>query len=314
MSQPPAIDGLFETHLTVADIDRSVAFYRDVIGLELALHLPERGAAFLWVGGSGTAMLGLWSLGSAPVGMSLHLAFRTPLADVLAACRGLRAAGCAPLSFFGIPTDEPSVIGWMPAAAVYVRDPDGHLVELLAMLDEPPEPDAGIVPWSRWRAGAAEQPPLIELHAGRRDELRELFEEAESSTDQLDRYLDAGEVLVARSGGRVVGHAQLLAHDDRLEIKNMAVAVAWRGRGVGRRLVDAATEHARRRGHRRLVVGTAAAGIGNLRFYQRVGFRLDAIERDVFTAASGYGVDERIDGVPLRDRVWLDLLVDQPLR
>jgi hypothetical protein len=38
----------------------------------------------------------------------------------------------------------------MPAAAVYFRDPDGHLLEYLAMLDEAPKPDLGIVPWSEW--------------------------------------------------------------------------------------------------------------------------------------------------------------------
>jgi hypothetical protein len=42
------------------------------------------------------------------------------------------------------------VIGWMPAAAVYFRDPDGHLIEYLAMLDEPPRPEVGIVSWSDW--------------------------------------------------------------------------------------------------------------------------------------------------------------------
>ena len=75
-------------------------------------------------------MLGLWSLGSSPIGLSLHVAFAASLADVLGACARLRALGLAPLSFFGSETDEPSVIGWMPAAAVYVRDPDGHLLEL----------------------------------------------------------------------------------------------------------------------------------------------------------------------------------------
>lgn len=49
--------GLFEAHLTAADLDRSVAFYRDVLGLPLALEVPERGAAFLWIGGSGEGML-----------------------------------------------------------------------------------------------------------------------------------------------------------------------------------------------------------------------------------------------------------------
>ena len=156
MSSPPVpVAGLFETHLTVSDLGLSVAFYRDVVGLSPAFDAPERGASFLWVGGPGTAMLGLWSLGSAPVGLALHVAFASSLDDVLGACERLRSLGVTPLSFFATETDEPSVVGWMPAVAVYFRDPDGHLLELLAMLDEPPRPDVGVVPWSEWGAQAA---------------------------------------------------------------------------------------------------------------------------------------------------------------
>jgi lactoylglutathione lyase len=146
------VSGLFETHLTVSDLSRSVAFYRDVVGLPLALEVPERGATFLWVGGPGESMLGLWSLGSAPMGISLHVAFKASLEDVLDAPDRLRGLDVTPLTFFGIETTEPSVIGWMPAAAVYFRDPDGHLLEYLAMLDSPPDPEGGIVPWSQWTA------------------------------------------------------------------------------------------------------------------------------------------------------------------
>src|SRR4051812_14139581 len=144
------VRGLFETHLTVSDLDRSVAFYRDVVGLTVAFEVPERGAAFLWVGRPGQAMLGLWSIGSAPLGLFLHVAFDVALDDVLSAPDRLRTHGVEPLSFFGEPATEPSVIGWMPAAAVYFRDPDGHQIEYLAMLPEPPRPDAGIVTWSDW--------------------------------------------------------------------------------------------------------------------------------------------------------------------
>jgi lactoylglutathione lyase len=150
MSPVASVQGIFETHLTVTDVARSGAFYRDVVGLEPAYDVPERGATFLWVGRPGGAMLGLWSIGSAPVGLSLHIAFTASLADVREACARLREADQVPLSFFGAETDEPSVIGWMPAAAVYFRDPDGHLLELLAMLDEPSRPDRGIVSWSDW--------------------------------------------------------------------------------------------------------------------------------------------------------------------
>lgn len=147
-----AVRGLFETHLTVSDLERSVGFYRDIVGLPVALELPERNAAFFWVGDPGRSMLGLWSLGSAPLGLILHVAFEVALDDILDAPRRLEAQGIKPLSFFGAQTTEPSVIGWMPAAALYFHDPDGHQLEYLAMLDEQPRPDVGIAPWSEWVA------------------------------------------------------------------------------------------------------------------------------------------------------------------
>jgi lactoylglutathione lyase len=152
IAKPVPVGALFEAHLTVSDLGRSVRFYRDVVGLRPAHEVPERDAAFFWIGGLGEGMLGLWGYGSAPVVLSLHVAFRAAREDVLQACDRLHALGVTPLSFFATETTEPSVIGWMPAAAVYFRDPDGHLLELLAMLDEPPRPDAGIVSWSEWLA------------------------------------------------------------------------------------------------------------------------------------------------------------------
>jgi lactoylglutathione lyase len=151
----PAVRALFEAHLPVSDLAAAVGFYRDVVGLELAYEVPDRGAAFMWTGGAGGSMLGLWTLGSAPMGMLLHVAFTVDLEELHRAPVALAAAGVAPLSFFGDPADEPSVIGWMPAAAVYFRDPDGHMLEYLAMLDEPARPEEGITTWSGWVAGAA---------------------------------------------------------------------------------------------------------------------------------------------------------------
>jgi lactoylglutathione lyase len=150
VTTPVQVRGLYETHLMVSDLDRSVAFYRDIVGLPVALEVPERAAAFLWIPDSRRSMLGLWSRGSAPLGMTLHIAFAVDLEDLLDAPARLRANGVTPLSFFGDETDEPSVIGWMPAAAVYFNDPDQHLLEYLAILDIEPRPDAGIVTWSEW--------------------------------------------------------------------------------------------------------------------------------------------------------------------
>jgi GNAT superfamily N-acetyltransferase len=146
----------------------------------------------------------------------------------------------------------------------------------------------------------------IERHTGPRSELRALFELAEDSAAELDGYIDAGEVLVATEDGRRVGHLQLTQAAGAAEIKNMAVVPDRRGSGVGRALIAAAVELAREQGHHRMIVATGAADVGNLRFYQRAGFRMRSIDRDAFTEATGYPPGIVVDGIELRDRVWFD--------
>jgi GNAT superfamily N-acetyltransferase len=160
--------------------------------------------------------------------------------------------------------------------------------------------------------GPAPTPVRLERHTGQRGELRALFAMAEDSAAQLDAYLDAGELLVAVAGDQVVGHLQLIdgADPEEAEIKNMAVAPSWRGRGIGLQLIGAAIELGRARHRSMLVVATAAADVDNLRFYQRAGFRLRSVERDAFMPAMGYAPGTRVDGIVLRDRVWLDRDVD----
>jgi predicted N-acetyltransferase YhbS len=148
----------------------------------------------------------------------------------------------------------------------------------------------------------------VEVFAGDRSVLRPLFELAEDSRPVLDGYLEDGQVLVARIGGDVVGHLQLVSTrtDSEVEIKNMAVQEDLQGRGIGCALVRAALLVARSEGRTSVVVATAAADVGNLRFYQRQGFRLRSVEHDAFCPATGYPRGLFIDGVELRDRVWLD--------
>ena len=149
-ANPVRIEGLFETHLTVADLDRAVAFYRDVLGLPLAHSIPERGVAFFWIGAPGRAMLGLWQ-GSSVLRMHLHLALTVGLDALLTAPARLRAAGVVARGFGGELSDEPVVHCWMPAAAIYFTDPDGHSLEFLAMLPDEPRLDLNVVSWGEWQ-------------------------------------------------------------------------------------------------------------------------------------------------------------------
>ena len=112
-------------HLKVADLERSIAFYRDVLGFRLTARMPS--AAFLAAGGYHHHLgLNTWeSQGGSPpppgtTGL-YHAAILYPSRAMLAdALRRLKAAG--------IPLDGASDHG--VSEALYLRDPDGNGLEL----------------------------------------------------------------------------------------------------------------------------------------------------------------------------------------
>lgn len=267
-----------------------VAFYRDGIGLrEIGLFRDHDGydGVFLEIPGA-RAHLELTSGGvhGPPVPHPESL-----LVLYVGDARALRTIA-ARLRANPIPPANPY---WAKHGLTFA-DPDGFRVVLV------PE---------RWAARNETTAVHIVEHHGPRTELRRLFELAEDSATALDAYIDEGRVLVALGGEEIVAYLQLTETDgsDELEIKSMAVDPAWRQRGVGRALVEAAIALARAPRRSSLLVGAAAADVGNLRFYQRLGFRMRSIERDAFTRTKGYERGLAIGGVELRDRVWLDRLL-----
>ena len=133
---------LYETHLPVRSTEVSQRFYIDVVGLEFGYRDPTRDAVFLLIGSNRRSMLGLWGP-STTRGSDFHkchFAMAVSLPELLASGKRLAASGVACQNFMGEKTTEPSVIGWMPSAQLYFRDPDGHSVEFIALLDDTPDP------------------------------------------------------------------------------------------------------------------------------------------------------------------------------
>lgn len=143
------IDGIFETHLNVRDLEKSVHFYKDILGLTLAYTQPERNRAFFWVGGEGKAMLGLWQKEPSQV-LRQHFAFQVSLQNMRKAVSYLQEKGIQTHNFLNDDSAELYVFGWMPAVSVYFTDPDGHTLEFISMLPDRPRSDLGMVPWNTW--------------------------------------------------------------------------------------------------------------------------------------------------------------------
>ena len=148
----------------------------------------------------------------------------------------------------------------------------------------------------------------IEEHTGSHRDLAWSFREAEDSEQLLDAYIDLGRLWVARtSDGEAVGHLQAVPREaDLWEVTNTAVAERERGKGVGRALLERALEEARSAGVTRVILATATADVGNLRFYQRCGFRMTHVVPDAFDELHGYPPGIEVDGIPMRDQVWFE--------
>jgi catechol 2,3-dioxygenase len=125
MALDPRVD-IGHVHLKVSDIDRALAFYRDVLGFDVMQRLGDE-AAFISAGGYHHHIgLNTWESkgGSAPphgtTGL-YHVAIRYPDRKALAqALKGLVEAG--------IPVSGATDHG--VSEAIYLRDPDENGIEL----------------------------------------------------------------------------------------------------------------------------------------------------------------------------------------
>ena len=146
---------LYETHLPVANTEVAKDFYTTVVGLPFAYRDPTRDIIFLWAASKEQGMIGLWGLNTAygrddGIVRKCHVAFALSFDQLLVAIKRLNERGIETLGFGGHKTHEPTVIGWMPSAQIYFRDPDGHMLEFISVLPDPPDPTFTGV-YSDWR-------------------------------------------------------------------------------------------------------------------------------------------------------------------
>ena len=123
---------LLHTMIRVGDLQRSIDFYTQVLGMELlrTSENPEYqySLAFLGFGGGNPAQAELeltynWGTDHYDLGTAYgHIALGVP--DAYAACEKIRAAG-------GQITREPGPVKGGSTVIAFVTDPDGYKIELI---------------------------------------------------------------------------------------------------------------------------------------------------------------------------------------
>ena len=145
------IKGLYETHLFVENLERSIDFYSNRMELEQCHYEDERRAAFFWIGKPKQFMLGLWEKPKEQIDIR-HFAFECEPDWVLnESVEYLKKRNIQCQNFLNDGTERPMVFAWMPAISIYFSDPDGHSLEFIGILNGNSKPENGIISYEEWK-------------------------------------------------------------------------------------------------------------------------------------------------------------------
>jgi predicted N-acetyltransferase YhbS len=116
----------------------------------------------------------------------------------------------------------------------------------------------------------------------------------ESEADFVARLQDET-AFVAEAHGELIGSVFCAMEEDAFCIGRLAVAPAWRRRGVATALIEAAKDEAKRRGAARMTLGARIALSGNVALFRRHGFAVVAETcHPGFTRPTSYDMELRL--------------------
>jgi L-amino acid N-acyltransferase YncA len=154
------------------------------------------------------------------------------------------------------------------------------------------------------QGGDAEAICLI-YNQGIEDRVATLETELRTPAERLEWLTARGPrhpVLLATAAGQVVGWGSLNRFNPRPAYDHVAdlsvyVERSWRGRGVGRRLLEALVEAARQLGYHKMVLAAFPTNAAGMALYERLGFTRVGIYRE----------QGRLDGQ------WVDVVIMERL-
>lgn len=150
-----------------------------------------------------------------------------------------------------------------------------------------------------WARGELAPLEIRRISAGKETYLPLLLE-ADPSRDMIAKYLGDGELYVLLANGQTAGAAVILPREDSaMELKNLVVAEAYRGRGYGNMLVRHMIKLCATRADA-LYVGTSPA---NIPFYEALGFERAYVEKGFFSENYPELIVE--NGQVLEDMIYL---------
>ncbi|WP_082892759.1 GNAT family N-acetyltransferase [Rossellomorea aquimaris] len=132
---------------------------------------------------------------------------------------------------------------------------------------------------------------------------------ADESKEMISKYIHSGTLHTVWTKEKRIGIILLIEKDAQtIEIKNLGILEEFRGKGMGKRALELITDYLKGKEYKKMIVGTANSSIGNLIFYQKCGFRMNAVEKDFFLSYPHPIIE---NGLRAYDMVMLEKKIDK---
>ena len=107
---------------------------------------------------------------------------------------------------------------------------------------------------------------------------------ADGNQEVVRQYMNDGTLYAIHCGDHLIGATLLIERSKTsIEIKNIAIEPEYKGKGIGKIVLQMICDISKAKGYIQVIVGTANSSIDNIVFYQKVGFRMEKIEKDFFS-------------------------------
>ncbi len=139
-------------------------------------------------------------------------------------------------------------------------------------------------------------------------QLTTLLKDADEDTARIAQNIkdSANTAYVIFDADACVGALLMCWQPDESEILYIAIDETMRGHGYGKATIAWIIAEAQQRDVRSVVVGTANSSLDNIAFYQKCGFRMDAVRKDYFSYLTAPIYE---DGIRVQDMVMFRLEV-----
>lgn len=132
----------------------------------------------------------------------------------------------------------------------------------------------------------------------------DLLLDADPSEELVGEYLPGAACFCCRDGEVIIGAVVMgKTRPGIREIFNVSVREPYRNRGIAKKLIALAVDHARSEGATAVEIGTGNPGAMQMMLYQKCGFRIMGVEFDHFRRHLPEPIF--VDGIECRDMIRL---------